>query len=330
MRRREIIDHSGESRCEILFGGYAELLHLEEPNVRTIAVIDSKLAPLMEDFGGTVEVIEVEGGEEHKTLEGASQLWQRLIALGADRHTRIVGIGGGTVTDLVGFVASTYMRGVEFSLVPTTLLGMVDAAIGGKCGINMAGYKNMVGTFALPRRVVCDISLLGTLPEREWRCGMAEVIKTAVIGDGALFELLENQTVATIRKDANRCLEVVARSVAVKCDIVRRDLCEAGERRLLNLGHTLGHAIESLSRDYSHGEAVAVGIAYATRMAVARGLLIEGDGARIVALLERYGLPTEVSLSEEDLMSATAHDKKRKDGAVHWVMPTSIGHCVVI
>ena len=315
--------------CRVVVGKMDEWVESILSNRSVVCVVDSALEEIWRGrFGGSV--IAIEGGEGAKNLDIARYLWERLIELGATRQTLLLAVGGGTICDLVGFVASTYMRGIESVYIPTTLLAQVDAAIGGKCGINLGGYKNMVGSFHFPERVLCDVSLLSSLPEKEWRAGMAEVIKTAIVGDTELFDMLENTSLEEVRRNGALCTQIVSRCVAVKCGIVERDSHEKDERRLLNLGHTWGHAIESLSGDYSHGEAVAVGIAYVTRKAVEQGLLAEGDGARIVALLEHYGLPSEVPLSEEDLMRATAHDKKHKDGAVRWVMPTSIGHCIVV
>lgn len=315
--------------CRVVVGKMDEWVESILSKRSVVCVVDSALEEIWRGrFGGSV--IAIEGGEGAKNLDVARHLWERLIELGATRQTLLLAVGGGTICDLVGFVASTYMRGIESVYIPTTLLAQVDAAIGGKCGINLGGYKNMVGSFHFPERVLCDVSLLSSLPEKEWRAGMAEVIKTAIVGDTELFDMLENTSLEEVRSDRELCTQIVSRCVAVKCGIVERDSHEKDERRLLNLGHTWGHAIESLSGDYSHGDAVAVGIAYVTRKAVEQGLLAEGDGARIVALLEHYGLPTEVPLSEEDLMRATTHDKKHKDGAVRWVMPTSIGHCIVV
>ena len=278
--------------------------------MRTVAIVDQSVAmydEIHELFG---EVITIQGGEGCKTLEMAAQLWQMLCEVRADRQSVLVGIGGGTVCDLVGFVASTYMRGIKCLLVPTTLLAQVDAAIGGKCGINFGGLKNMVGTFNLPGKVVC---------------GMAEVIKTAIIGDAQLFELLENSSLEEISTDYALCGEIIARSVAVKCAVVNNDFRESGARKVLNLGHTLGHAIEALTGDYSHGEAVAIGIAHAAQMAVEKGILSAEDCGRIVALLERYGLPTTTTLSAEELHEAMLHDKKNNRGQIGWVLPTGIG-----
>ena len=329
MERNYMIAYEGSKQCKVTIGSWEQVIAPYATSMRTIAIVDEAVASHFDLCEHFQEVITIGGGEGCKNIEVAAKLWKSLIEIGADRHCCLVGIGGGTVTDLVAFVASTYMRGVKFVLVPTTLLGQVDAAIGGKCAINMGGYKNMVGLFSLPVGVVCDPAWLATLPEREWRAGMAEVIKTAIIGDGELFDILEQKSLEEVRQDASLVEEIVARCAAVKCGIVQRDLCESGERRLLNLGHTFAHAIESLSGEYSHGEAVAVGLALAARKAVGIGELKEDVAARIVALVERYGLPTSAGIPTEELIPAILHDKKMQGGAIHWILPTRIGECIV-
>lgn len=318
-----------EQRCSVEIGRWQNVAEKYTSLMRTVAIVDSAVADREAIYELFNEVIVVDGGESIKSLSVAGGLLQQLCDIGVDRQSVLVAIGGGTVTDVVGFVAATYMRGISCVFFPTTLLGQVDAAIGGKCAVNMGGYKNMVGAFALPKQVVCDTSWLASLPEREWRAGMAEVVKTAIIGDVALFELLENKTLNNFRNDADLCSEIVARCVAVKCDIVRRDLREAGERRLLNLGHTIAHAIESLSQEFSHGEAVAMGIVYASRKAVERGVLAPDVAELIESLLQRYDLPTELPLAEGALLEAVAHDKKSINGTPRWVLPTAIGRCIV-
>ena len=296
------------------------------PHGRVIAIADSRVSHIC----GAHEKIIVEAGEKHKTLTTADRIWRELVERGAGRDCFIVGIGGGTVTDIAGFVASTYMRGVQFGFVPTTLLGQVDAAIGGKNGVNLDGYKNMVGAFAQPQFVLCDPALLRTLPDREFRSGLAEVVKAAVVGDAKLFELLESSDFEKLRGDDTLLTEVIARAVQVKVNIVERDEREAGERRKLNLGHTFGHAIESLSHDYLHGEAVAAGIAIASMMAVRAGLLCPTDRSRIERLLERLGMPLRTELPVESLLAAIRKDKKCESGdAIRFVFPTGIGSCDV-
>ncbi|MCL2561295.1 MAG: 3-dehydroquinate synthase [Rikenellaceae bacterium] len=296
------------------------------PDGRVIAITDSNVVHLCDAH----EKIVVEAGEEHKTLTTAENIWRALVERGAGRDCFIVGIGGGTVTDITGFVAATYMRGVRFGFVPTTLLGQVDAAIGGKNGVNLDGYKNMVGTFAQPQFVLCDPALLCTLPDREFRTGLAEVVKAAVVGNAELFELLESSDFERLRSDDTLLAEVISRAVRVKMNIVERDEREAGERRKLNLGHTFGHAIESLSRDYLHGEAVAAGMATAATMAMRAKLLSADDHSRIGHLLERFGLPLRTELPFESLLAAIRKDKKCEGGdAIRFVFPTGIGSCEV-
>lgn len=322
------IEFSHTLVSEIHVGKVEELLPTLLPEGRVVAVVDRNVRHLCDRLG-VEELFVVDASEEAKTIDTATKIWSRLVEVGADRNTFLFGIGGGVVTDLVGFVASTYMRGVRFGLVPTTLLAQVDAAIGGKCGVNFGGYKNMVGAFAPARWVVCDVSLLSTLGHRELRSGMAEVIKTAILGDAALFALCEQNTVESLAGNDELFGEVVRRAAAVKCAVVQRDLLEGGERKKLNLGHTLAHAIESLTREYTHGEAVAIGLAYVAAKSLHEGLLTQNDYQRIVAVLQRYDLPTSVDLPEDELWAAMGHDKKNKEGRIGWVLPTGIGELVI-
>lgn len=312
------------NRCEVCVGRAHELLRGLLPAGRVVTIADANVAHLCGPLG-LDEVVTIEASEQNKSIDTANMLWHRLIELGADRDTFLLGVGGGITTDLVGFVASTFMRGVHFGLIPTTLLAQVDAAIGGKCGVNFDGYKNMVGAFALADFVVCDVELLSSLPPREVRSGMAEVIKSGIIGDAALFELCERNDLRSLLEDRSVFDEVVRRAAAVKCGIVGRDLLEGGERRFLNLGHTLAHAIESLTREFTHGEAVAIGLVYAAAKSLRAGLLLQADYERIVSVVERYDLPTHTNLPEESLREAMAHDKKAHCDTIRWVLPTAIG-----
>jgi 3-dehydroquinate synthase len=252
-------------------------------------------------------------------------IYRRLIELGADRSSFTLGVGGGVVTDIAGFVASTYMRGVEFGFVTTTLLGAVDASVGGKNGVNVGGYKNMVGTFSQPQFVVCDASLLRTLPDREFRAGLAEVIKSAILGDAELFELLERSSFEALRKDETLLKEGITRCVRVKASVVAQDEREAGCRRILNLGHTVAHAIEKESSKYTHGEAVAIGIYYVTRKALEQSVISISDAERIFALIERYGFEVELPIERKAMLKAIGGDKKRRGNALHLILPTAIG-----
>ena len=322
------IEFSHTLTSEIRVGKVEELLPLLLPKGRVVAVVDRNVSHLCSRLG-VEEFFVVDASEEAKTIDTAAKIWSHLVDVCADRNTFLLGIGGGIVTDLVGFVAATYMRGVRFGLVPTTLLAQVDAAIGGKCGVNFGGYKNMVGCFAPASWVVCDVRLLATLGHRELRSGMAEVVKTAILGDATLFALCEENNLESLAGNDVLFGEVVRRAAAVKCAIVQRDLLEGGERRKLNLGHTLAHAIESLTREYTHGEAVAIGLAYVAAKSLHEGVLTQNDYNRIIEILRRYNLPTSVDLPEDDLWAAMGHDKKNKEGQIGWVLPTGIGELLI-
>lgn len=294
---------------------------------RIVALVDSAVAGLYpEKFSGP-DIIAVDGGEANKTLHTAGALYRRLVEMDADRSTFILGVGGGVVTDLAGFVASTFMRGVDFGFVSTTLLGQVDAAIGGKNGVDVDGYKNMAGTFAMPRFVVCDTEFLRTLPDREFRAGMAEVVKEAVIGDAELFGMVEAAPFDRLREDGELLGRIVERAVRVKAAIVAEDCCEHGRRRVLNLGHTLAHAVEKCSDRFNHGEAVAVGLGLTVSAAVAAGMMSERDGNRIRDLLCGLGFDLTPPLPLHVLFEAVRKDKKRENGGIHVIVPAAIG-CV--
>lgn len=323
------LQFSQSRSSRIVVGSVRDFLAQLLPSGRVVAIVDSEVDALTNITELLPESVLIPGGEENKNIQLAEMLWQELIESKVDRNTFLLGVGGGVVTDLVGFVASTFMRGVRFGLVPTTLMGQVDAAIGGKCAINVGGYKNMVGSFAPAEFVLCDAELLTTLPEREFRAGIAEVIKSGIVGDEELFAMLEKQTFEEVVKGGELLNEMVCRSVAVKCEIVASDPYEKGIRKVLNLGHTMAHAIESLSEEYTHGEAVAVGIVWSARLSAERGLLSAEEAERIEAVVKKYDLPTSTSLPEDDLLEAMTHDKKSEAGGVRIVLPERIGGCIV-
>ncbi len=299
------------------------------PASRVIVITDHNLERLYPEVIAPYERIVIGEGEENKTLQTMESIYTQLIEMGADRKTFLLGFGGGIVTDITGFVAATYMRGVDFGFISTTLLSQVDAGVGGKNGVNLGGYKNMVGTFNQPRFVVCDISLLKTLSDREVRAGLAEVTKSAIIADAELFEMLEQTTFEELRQETDLLSRAVIASVRVKAAIVERDERESGERRKLNLGHTFAHAIEKLSREMIHGEAVAVGMMIATKMSLKMGLISAEDAARIVKIHEMLGFNLTPPLSVEELFRAIHKDKKAEEGYIYMVLPRSIGDCEV-
>ena len=268
-------------------------------------------------------------GESIKTLQTVESIYRRFIELGADRSTFVLAVGGGIVTDVAGFAAATYMRGLSFGFVSTTLLGQVDASVGGKNGVNVDGYKNMAGTFKQPRFVICDPEMLRTLSDREFRAGLAEVVKAAVIADADLFTRIENVSFEALRTDTDLLTDAISAAVRVKADIVERDEHEMGDRRKLNLGHTLAHAIEKCSNRMNHGEAVAVGTALIAAAAVKLGVLQPADRDRIVNVLEKLGFDLTPPVDVKRLLKEVGKDKKSEDGMLRIVLPVGIGDCEV-
>lgn len=317
------IDVTGGS-C-VYIGCAKELLQQLLPEKRVIVISDSNIDRIHHDLIAPYKHILIGQGEQAKSLMTLEEIYRRLIELGADRSTFILGIGGGIVTDIAGFVASTYMRGVEFGFITTTLLGAVDASVGGKNGVNVGGFKNMVGVFSQPNFVICDVALLHSLSDREFRAGLAEVIKTAILGDIKLFEILENTSFDAIRNDNELLEEIITHCVRVKASVVAEDEREGGRRRILNLGHTLAHAIEKSSNKMNHGEAVAVGLYHITRSALAQKMISEGDAKRILALIEQYGFDITLPVERRQLLEAIKGDKKRKGDSLHLIVPMAIG-----
>ena len=305
-----------------------ELPHLL-PNRRVVVISDLNLDRYHHSLLAQYEYILISQGETSKTLHTVDKIYRQFIEMGVDRSTFILGIGGGIVTDVTGFVASTFMRGLEFGFVSTTLLGQVDASVGGKNGVNVDGYKNMVGTFNQPKFVICDVDMLSTLSEREFRTGLAEMIKAGVIADSELFERMEACTLQELRQNREMLKELVYRAIKVKADIVERDEREAGDRRKLNLGHTLAHAIEKCSSKMNHGEAVAVGLSLIADAAWRSGALEEEDKARIDRLLLGYGFSITPPVEVRRLLKEVKRDKKSEGEAIYIVLPTKIGECRV-
>ena len=311
----------------IYLGSAEELLPSLLADERVVLVTDVAIQHHYPSLCDRYPTILIGQGEANKTLATVEQIHRSLLELGADRRSFLLAVGGGIVTDVAGFAAATYMRGIEFGFVSTTLLGQVDASVGGKNGVNVGGYKNMAGTFTQPRFVVCDPSMLATLPEREFRAGLAEVVKAAVIGDIALFERLEGSSFTELRTNTTLLCEVVRAAIGVKAAIVERDERESGDRRLLNLGHTVAHAIEKCSSAMNHGEAVAVGMRFVADFAVRNGLLSLAARNRICEVLERLGFALEPSVAVDLLLVEISKDKKSAGERLHLVVPRGIGRC---
>jgi 3-dehydroquinate synthase len=273
-------------------------------------------------------VITIGTGEEIKTLDTVYGIYDQLLELGADRSSFILGIGGGVVCDVAGYVASTYMRGVRFGFVSTTLLSQVDASVGGKNGVNFGGYKNIVGIFNQPQFVICDQQLLQTLPPEEFHSGFAEIVKHGAIADDQLFSYLEQNWARALAHDPVVIEKVVHESVIIKATIVDRDATEQGERRKLNFGHTLGHAIEKVLQ-VSHGEAVSAGMVLASKLSENNGYLQADDTARLSSLLEKFNLPVRLNFNRQSVMEAVGKDKKREGESLKFVLLKKIGEAVV-
>ena len=318
-----------KERSRVVVGNVGELLPALLPHKRVVVVSDTNIDRHYHSLIEPYDHVLIGLGEASKTLLTLDAIYRRFIELGVDRWCFVLAIGGGIVTDVVGFAASTFMRGLEFGFISTSLLGQVDASVGGKNGVNVEGYKNMVGTFTQPKFVICDVDLLRTLSPREFRTGLAEIIKAAVIADAELFEMLEQADFSTLQRDSDTLREMVYRAIKVKADIVERDERESGDRRLLNLGHTLAHAIEKSSSKFNHGEAVAVGLAMIAEVAANRDMLAVADKERIVALLERAGFALEPPVEVRTLLKAVKRDKKAEGDSIHVVFPLGVGNCCV-
>ncbi len=293
----------------VVYGKWQDELSRLRGSRRTIFLTDKTVRECHSEIFEGEDTIVFDGGEENKTLATYQSICQELLEKGADRSTLLVGVGGGVVTDMAGYVGATYMRGIAFGFVSTTLLGQVDASIGGKNGVNLDGYKNIVGTFTLPEFVVIDSSLLSTLSEDEMRSGFGEVVKYALL-DGE--ELLDDK-------------DYIKKCVDIKLRIVETDFREGAGRKLLNLGHTFGHALEKCSRKYSHGEAVGYGMAEAARISNELGFLSEEKLQRIIALIEKYSLPTTVEIPREELLCAIKKDKKVRDNVLEMILLRDLG-----
>jgi len=280
----------------------------------------------VEESAAEVHHLDVPDGERAKTTDEVARIWRRMLELGGKRDSRLLALGGGTVTDLGGFAAGCFLRGIEFVSLPTTLLGQVDAAIGGKTGVNLPEGKNTVGLFHHPGHVICDTEVLSTLPAPEIRAGLMEVVKMAFLLDPPLLDQVETSTEQLLAGDGEASAPIVAAAVRAKVGVVERDPEEADERRLLNFGHTLGHAIEAVL-DYGtlrHGEAVGFGMLFALRLSVARGLASE-SAARLRGVIAGLELPELPKLEADPLVRALGRDKKAREGGLAWILAHELG-----
>jgi 3-dehydroquinate synthase len=277
-------------------------------------------------------VLQVPSGEQHKRLTTVERLLEEMAEAGADRDSVLLAFGGGVIGDMTGYVAASYMRGIRYVQVPTTLLAQVDSSVGGKTGVNLAAGKNLVGAFYHPLAVYADIDTLATLPAAELRAGLQESVKAGIIRDKALFEFMEAQSEAVLAGNKEALLRVVADSVRMKAEVVNLDEREGGLRMILNLGHTLGHAIEAATeyKALLHGEAVAWGMLAAIDIARKRNMVTADEAARMEQVIRAYGPMKHFAASAEELVALTAKDKKNRSGARSYVLPVGIGLAAVV
>lgn len=298
-------------------------------NRQVLALYGPIVGSSLAESGYQVASAEIGDGEKYKSLATLESLYDQAYSAGLDRHSPIIALGGGVVGDVAGLVAATYLRGVPFVQVPTSLLAQVDSSVGGKVAVNHPRGKNIIGAFYQPTLVVADMLTLRTLPPREIRCALAELIKYGIIGSAGFFNWLEDNIDKLLSLDEGALVYAVAAACKSKAQVVEEDETEQGRRAILNLGHTVGHAIETLSgyRVYCHGEAVAIGIAAAVKLAEEMGLLPVDQARRIIALLNRAGLPVSIppSLDGNQMIAAMRRDKKAHDGKLTFVLPMAIG-----
>jgi len=298
------------------------------PEKGVIIVTDDNVKRLYGSNFPDFPVLSILPGEESKRIGIIEDLSVKLLESGIDRSGFILGIGGGVVCDIAGFLASVYMRGIRCGYVSTSLLSQVDASTGGKTGVNLGGTKNILGTIRQPEFVICDPIMLSTLPEGEYLSGLSELIKTAIIGDKSLFSLIEDRHFEIADREPLLITELVSRCVSFKASVVSEDENETGLRRILNFGHTFGHAIE-MHEAMKHGFAVASGMELAAAFSVEKGLLPDTDNERIVKILSSFNLLSEYNLSEEKMRELILHDKKKTGNGINFVFINGIGKAIV-
>ncbi len=297
-----------------------------------MAMYGHRIRDALRHAGATPYEAAFEPGEASKTLATVEELYHECLKADLDRKSIIVALGGGVPGDIAGFVAATYMRGIEFIQVPTTLLAMVDSSVGGKTGVDMPEGKNLVGAFWQPSEVLIDPQLLATLPVREIRCGLAEIVKYGMIYDAEFFCLLEKNTKALTHLDLEFYSQIIAKCCTIKANVVAQDERESGLRAILNYGHTFGHAIETVGkyRNLNHGEAVSIGMAIAADLAVKIGIFSEKDAERQNRLLESIGLPIQAEKCDpQAVLEAMRKDKKARGGSIRFVLPEAIGQVAI-
>ncbi len=317
--------HTEGAESQVMVGeSHLNLSKYLPADKQVIVITDANILKYYGDFVRMYPVIEIGTGEPHKNMDTLEHIYSRLLEYNADRNSFIVAIGGGIVCDVTGFAASTYMRGVPFGFVSTTLLSQVDASVGGKNGVNFGGYKNMIGTFNQPEFVLCDTTMTHTLPAAEFTSGFAEIVKAAAIRSTNLFSYLEQHADKAVARDPEVVEHIVVESVKIKADVVEHDEREQGERRILNFGHTFGHAIEVLT-GISHGEAVSIGMMIAARWSACECGFPKSQVDRLEQLLVKLGLPVNTEAKPDNILHGVLKDKKRESDTIHLVLLNEIG-----
>lgn len=316
----------GQTITEYHFSASLSKLSAVADKKYSIIITDDNIYRIYEKQLKGWNTIVLKPGEEYKIQQTADAVIDTLIEMEADRKTTLIGIGGGVITDLTGYIAAIYMRGIKVGFVPTSLLAMVDASIGGKNGIDVGLYKNLVGTIRQPSFLLYDVSLLKSLPENEWQNGFAEIIKHACIKDVAMYRDLAKHDINWYKNKKAELAALVRRNALLKTKVVQGDETEQGDRKLLNYGHTLGHALEN-QYELSHGQAIAIGMTYAAHLSAS---ILDFKGTeKVVDLLSQYQLPTYASFDRSKVFDVLKHDKKRERNQLHYILLQKIGHAVV-
>lgn len=322
--------HTDLGESDILLGEHLRNATAFLPDKKLAIVTDRQVAELYEHlFPEHSGIVTIGQGEAIKTLDTVSYIYDRFIEMELDRSSYVLGIGGGIVCDITGYAASTYLRGLPFAFVSTTLLSQVDASIGGKNGINYRGYKNMIGVFNQPEWVICDPEMLKSLPEQEFKAAFAEIIKHACIRDAEMFAYLESNWAEALNRNPEVLQRLVYDSLVIKSAVVRADEKEKGLRRILNFGHTVAHAIEKNQPEVIHGNAVSIGMAVAVQISVRFGTLTAHESERILKMLKAFNLPVRIDLNKNTLIESMKKDKKREQEAINFVLLEGLGKAIV-
>ncbi len=313
---------------EYIFNGSFEQLPILFQRDKVVIVTDENIFRLHADKMQGFAVIKLPAGEEYKQQRTVDDIIAQLLELQADKQTILVGVGGGVVTDMAGYAASIYKRGIKLVLVPTSILAMVDAAVGGKNGVDVGPFKNMVGTIYQPEHLLFDYSFLHTLPHEEWVNGFAEIIKHACIKDAAFFDFLATKSIIDFKNDPRLLAELLEKNVAIKTNVVLSDEFETGDRKLLNFGHTIGHAIENLY-GLPHGHAVSIGMVAACSLSEQLNNFPAESKQRVIEILKQYHLPVHLHFDKASVWQILLMDKKRENSAMNFVLLEQIGKAVV-